>query len=125
MQEFTEVAKINDFKPGTMRKIIIDEHEYLLVMVQDKFYATDNRCPHMGGNLSMGKLDGIILTCPRHYSQFDLTDGHVVRWTDWVGIKLGISKLVRSPRPIHTYEVKVEGDKIMLRGVISTGSNKV
>ena len=30
----------------------------------------------------MGKLDGTIVTCPRHYSQFDLADGRVVRWTD-------------------------------------------
>ena len=116
MQEFVEVAKTDDFKPGTMKLVSIPGHEYLLARVQDKYYAADNRCPHMGGSLSEGKLDGSTVTCPRHHSQFDLTDGHVVRWTDWTGIKLTTSKWVRSPRPIHTYRLKVEGDKILLMG---------
>ena len=115
MQEFIEVAKVDDLKSGTMRMVKIGGHEYLLARIQDKYYAADNRCPHLGGNLSAGKLDGSIVTCPRHHSQFDLTDGHVVRWTDWTGITLATSKLVRSPRPIHTYGIKVEGDKLMLR----------
>jgi 3-phenylpropionate/trans-cinnamate dioxygenase ferredoxin component len=114
MQEALEVAKVNDFKPGTMRMLNINGHEYLLARVQDKYYAADNRCPHMGGNLSGGKLEGNIVTCPRHHSQFDLSDGHVVRWTDWKCITLVIGKLLKSPRPLRTYKVKVEGDKILL-----------
>ncbi len=45
----------------------------LLARVGDKYYAADNRCPHMGGKLSPGKLEGTVVTCPRHGSQFDLT----------------------------------------------------
>ena len=69
----------------------------------------------MGGNLSQGTLEGTVVTCPRHHSQFDITDGHVIRWTDWSGIKLGVGKLLRSPRPLKTYEVKIEEDKIMVQ----------
>jgi 3-phenylpropionate/trans-cinnamate dioxygenase ferredoxin subunit len=68
----------------------------------------------MGGSLSEGKLEKTVVTCPRHHSQFDLVDGHVVRWTDWSGIKLSLAKMVKSPRPVNTYRVKVEGGKVMV-----------
>jgi len=29
MQEFIEIAKVDGFKPGTMRMVIIGGHEYL------------------------------------------------------------------------------------------------
>jgi 3-phenylpropionate/trans-cinnamate dioxygenase ferredoxin subunit len=116
MTEFVEVASVKDFQPGTLKMAKIGEHEYLLVRLQDKYYAYDNRCPHLGGNLSAGKLDGNILTCPRHHSQFDITDGHNVRWTDWTGLQLGIAKLFKSPRSLHSYELKIEGEKILLKG---------
>jgi 3-phenylpropionate/trans-cinnamate dioxygenase ferredoxin subunit len=114
MQQLPELATTNDLKPGSMKMVSIGGHQYLLARVQDKYYAADNLCPHMGGNLSRGKLDGTILTCPRHHSQFDLTDGRNLRWTDWTGIKLAIGKLLRSPRPLQTYELKIEGNKILL-----------
>jgi 3-phenylpropionate/trans-cinnamate dioxygenase ferredoxin subunit len=110
---FVEIDTVDELKDGTMKMVIIDDHEYMLARVGGNYYCTDNRCPHMGGNLSMGKLEGTVVTCPRHHSQFDLTDGHNIRWTDWTGIKLAIGKLLRSPRPLRVYEVKVEGDKIM------------
>ncbi len=110
---FVEMDTVDELKDGTMKMVIIDDHEYMLARVGDNYYCTDNRCPHMGGNLSLGKLEGTVVTCPRHHSQFDLTDGHNIRWTDWTGIKLSIGKLLRSPRPLRIYEVKVEGDKIM------------
>ncbi|HXZ95075.1 MAG TPA: Rieske 2Fe-2S domain-containing protein, partial [Dehalococcoidia bacterium] len=89
------------------------KREILLARVGDTFYAADNRCPHMGGSLSEGKLEKTIVTCPRHHSQFDLVDGHVVRWTDWSGIKLSLGKMVKSPRPVKTYKIKFEGGKVM------------
>jgi 3-phenylpropionate/trans-cinnamate dioxygenase ferredoxin subunit len=116
MSEFVEVAKLSEFNPGTLKMVRIGEHEYLLARLQDKYYAYDNRCPHLGGNLSAGKLQGTILTCPRHHSQFDLTDGHNVRWTDWTGLQLWATKLLKSPRPLHPYEVKIENGKILIKG---------
>ena len=31
-----------------------------------KIPAIDSNCPHAGGSLGMGKLDGGIVTCPVH-----------------------------------------------------------
>ena len=111
---FVEMASIGELKDGLMKMIVIDDHEYMLARVGDDYYCTDNLCPHMGGNLSGGTLEGTVVTCPRHHSQFDLTDGHNIRWTDWTGIKLAFGKLLRSQRPLKMYEVKTEEDKILV-----------
>ena len=109
-----EILKKDQINDGEMKMADIEGHEIMIAQVGDKYYASDNRCPHMGGNLSMGKLDGTIVTCPRHHSQFDLTDGHVIRWTDWTGIKLSLGKVLKSPRNLKTYEVMLDGDTIMI-----------
>lgn len=41
--------------------------------------AVGNSCPHAGARLSEGELEGSILTCPRHGSQFDVRTGERVR----------------------------------------------
>ena len=35
----------------------------------------DNACPHAGGNLSAGRVDGGVVTCPWHEWRFDLEQG--------------------------------------------------
>ena len=42
---------------------------------QDRPFAVDNRCPHMGFPLSRGSLDNCILTCHWHHARFDLETG--------------------------------------------------
>jgi len=114
MTEFVEVPGGNELQSGQMKMFKLGDHEILLARVGDTFYAADNRCPHMSGNLSAGKLEKSIVTCPRHHSQFDLVDGHVVMWTGWSGIKLSLGKMIKSPRPLNTYKAKVEGGKVMV-----------
>jgi 3-phenylpropionate/trans-cinnamate dioxygenase ferredoxin subunit len=111
---FVEIAKIDELENDEKKLVKLNGHEILLARVEDKYYGSDNKCPHMGGNLSLGELEGTIITCPRHHSQFDLTDGSVVRWTDFKGFKKSIGKLFKSPRPLKTYEIKVDGEKILI-----------
>jgi 3-phenylpropionate/trans-cinnamate dioxygenase ferredoxin component len=114
MAEFVELPGGNELKSGQMKMFNLGKREILLARVGDRFYAADNRCPHMNGNLSEGKLEKTVVTCPRHHSQFDLADGHVIRWTDWSGLKLSLGKMVKSPRPVKTYKVKAEGGRVMI-----------
>ena len=111
---FVEIATTDELMDGAMKMATVDGREILLARIGDNYYSADNRCPHMGGNLSMGKLEGTVVTCPRHHSQFDLTDGHVISWTDWKGLKLSIGKALKSPRPLKVHEVKLEGNKILV-----------
>ena len=42
---------------------------------QDRLYAIDNRCPHMGFPLHRGTTQDGILTCHWHHARFDLASG--------------------------------------------------
>lgn len=44
-----------------------------------KLHAISDVCPHAGASLCTGELDGDIVTCPRHGSQFRVTNGERVR----------------------------------------------
>ena len=114
MSNSIEVDIANELKDGSKKKISVRGRAILLAKVEGKYYAVDNRCPHFGGDLSKGKLDGYTIICPKHGTEFDLRDGHVIRWTDWSGIKLNLAKVFKSPRALETYPVKADGDKIIV-----------
>ena len=114
MSSLVEAGKTSELQEGAMKQVLVQGREVLLARVGDSYYATDNRCPHMGGQLSQGKLEGTIVTCPRHGSQFDLSDGQVVRWLKRSGVISTMSKIVKPPKPINTYQVKLEGDIILV-----------
>jgi 3-phenylpropionate/trans-cinnamate dioxygenase ferredoxin subunit len=97
-----------------MREETVNGHEILIARVGDSLYAVDGRCPHMGGRFAEGRLEGTIVTCPRHGSRFDLTDGSVVRWLQGSGLLSRIGTTLKSPRPLKTHNVKVEGGEILL-----------
>jgi 3-phenylpropionate/trans-cinnamate dioxygenase ferredoxin subunit len=86
----------------------------LVARVGEKYYVADNRCPHMGGRLSQGKLEGTVVTCPLHGSQFDLKDGKVVRWLKGSGLMAKVSKALKSPKTLTTYPVQVKDDQILI-----------
>jgi len=113
MSKLVEVASIEELKSGTMKKVFAEGHEILLARVGDKYYATDNRCPHMKGDLSQGKLEGTIITCPRHGSQFYVSDGGVVRWLKG-GLMSKLGSVLKMSKPLRAYNVKVEGGKVLV-----------
>ena len=114
MGSFTEVGKTGDLQNGSKKKVAVEGQEIMLARVGDKYYATQNRCPHMGGDLSVGKLEGTIITCPRHGSQFDITDGHNIRWMRGTGLAAAVGKTLKAPRPVQTYNVKIDGSTILI-----------
>ncbi len=114
MDGFLEAVDVDSVPDGEMRSVKLDDHELLVARVGGQWFISDARCPHMGGHLPDGVLEGTVLTCPRHHSQFDLTDGRVIRWTDWKGVVLTVGELLRHPRPLRVYEVMVEDGKVMV-----------
>lgn len=114
MGGFFEAGKISDLGDGTKKKALIQGQEILIARVEDKYYAVGNRCPHLGGDLSAGKLEGTIITCPRHGSQFDLRDGKAVRWLKGSGLFSAVGKALKPPKPINIYNVKIEGDTVLI-----------
>ncbi len=114
MSTWMEAGKTGDLAEGTMKGGSIRGRELLLARVGGQYYACDNRCSHMGGVLSKGRLEGTVVTCPRHGSQFDVTSGKVVRWLGEGGLLNALFKRLKSPRPIGSYPTRIEGDRIMV-----------
>lgn len=114
MGSFVPVGAVGDFPEGVMKEIKTGDREVLIVRSGGKFYAAGARCPHMGGRLAQGKLEGTVVTCPLHGSQFDLSDGHVVRWLKGSGAFSAIGKAMKGPRGLTVYNVKVEDDKVLV-----------
>ena len=114
MGKFVEVGRKDDFVNGAMKEVKIKGHDILLARVTDKYYAINSRCPHLGGNLSRGRLEGTVVTCPVHGSQFDVTDGRIVRWLKGSGPLQTVSKLFKGPKPVAAYNVKVEDNKVLV-----------
>jgi nitrite reductase/ring-hydroxylating ferredoxin subunit len=108
MDGYIEVASVEAFEPGSMSEVEVDGHRLLVAHVGDEFHITDARCPHLGGALAKGVLEGTVVTCPWHKSQFDLSDGSCLRWTNWAGAALTVAELARHPRPLRAYESAVE-----------------
>jgi nitrite reductase/ring-hydroxylating ferredoxin subunit len=102
-----EVAQVNEVPIGTMKSCLAGGKQILVSNVRGKLYAIDNICTHSGGELSKGKLEGNIVTCPKHGSQFDVTTGKCVS-----GPRIAFLRFKTKDEPV--YEVKVEDSKIKI-----------
>ncbi len=105
MGDFVKVAKVEEIPAGNMKGFKVGGKEILVVNYEGKYYAIGQKCTHRGGDLSKGKLEGEIVTCPRHGSKFDVTTGISV-----AGPKIGFIRGKTGNEP--AYEVKVEGNSI-------------
>jgi 3-phenylpropionate/trans-cinnamate dioxygenase ferredoxin component len=115
LADFTVVGNADDVPSGAMKEFDAVGIKVLVARVGDNLYATQGRCAHMGGVLAQGKLEGTIVTCPRHHSQFDLKDGRVVRWVSGKGFGYEVAKILKAPTPLKVYEVKTTDGKIQVR----------
>jgi nitrite reductase/ring-hydroxylating ferredoxin subunit len=128
--EFLEAANVSDLERGAMRSVELKGIYILIPNVDGQFYALDDRCGHMNALLSMGTLNGKIVTCPFHYAQFDVTTGQKVKEPIAESFKdmdklpeemqkfmIYAKKLMDSVKTydMQTHEVKVEGNKILVR----------
>ena len=44
----------------------------------------------------------------------DLADGRVAMWTTSTGLSLSLVKIIRSPRPLRTYPVLVQDERLLV-----------
>lgn len=71
-----------------------------VIRVDGRLHAIRDACPHAGASLVDGPLEGSIITCPRHGSQFDVTTGARERGP--------------SDFPIRTYRVVSDADAVFV-----------
>lgn len=75
MADYRKIASTSELKPGECKSVQVGERYIALCNVDGAFYAMENACPHQGGPLGEGFLEGAIVTCPWHAWRFDVTSG--------------------------------------------------
>jgi nitrite reductase/ring-hydroxylating ferredoxin subunit len=113
MAEWKPVGADKMLVDGNMTEILINDRRVLLARVQGTYYAVQGACTHLGGTLAGGKLTGFVVQCPRHRSQFDVRDGHVVAWiTGITGVAHTVAETVKRPRPLQSYRTRVQDGQV-------------
>jgi nitrite reductase/ring-hydroxylating ferredoxin subunit len=100
MAELTKVAEAADVPVGRMKQVMLDGQPVVIANVAGTFYAFGGSCTHDNGPLADGDLEGTVVTCPWHFSQFDVTNGQVVE--------------PPAEEPVRSYSVHVEGGSLYI-----------
>ena len=74
-----KVCSLKVLPPESMKQFAVKDREVLLINTAGGFFCLEARCTHAGAPLAEGTLEGKVLTCPWHGSQFRITDGAVLR----------------------------------------------
>ena len=72
---FIRAARLSELEQQGQLTVQVDGHTLVLFQHQERIYAVDNRCPHMGFPLDRGSVCDGILTCHWHHARFDLASG--------------------------------------------------
>ncbi len=101
MGSFVKVAETTDFDDVVSKRIDVNGKKVALFKVEGGYFAISDTCTHEEASISEGDVDGNIVACPRHGARFDVKTGAVLS--------------LPAMRPLETYEVKVDGDDILLK----------
>lgn len=129
--QFIEISDIQDVPPGKMKHVEVEKKEMLLANSDGKVYALCDRCSHMNAPLSMGTLNGKVVTCAMHGARFDVTTGRKVaepmapdpskfpeplpeRLQKMFARSAEIMSKVKT-YDLPTYETRVEGNRVKVR----------
>ncbi|MFT4437744.1 Rieske (2Fe-2S) protein [Caballeronia sp. 15715] len=98
---WTSICDVSSLKPDTVLAAEVDGKPIAVYFVDDRYFATDNVCPHAYALLSDGWLEGKEIECPLHGARFDIETGAVIDGPAECGLK--------------TYEVRVECNEVQCR----------
>lgn len=89
-----------------MREVTLDGRSVLLVNLGTALHAVDGICPHAGGILGNGELEGPKVRCPEHGAVYDVQTGSVVTDPD------GIEPPQGGTSPLTHFPTRVTGGMI-------------
>jgi len=106
LTQAARIASVQDIPPGTGKAFDYKGKSVALFNVGGAFYALDNICPHRGGLLAGGAVEGLSVACPWHGWTFNLETGQ------------GHHPNIRTT----AYKVRVEGDDIFIEDLLRLSS---
>ncbi len=75
---FRRVAAAGEVAPGSALLVEVAGQAIALFNLGGAIFAIDNTCPHSGGPLAEGDVEGDRVTCPWHGSIFNIKTGEVL-----------------------------------------------
>lgn len=99
MPGFVKLARLDQIEDGSAVEVECGGRVYALFRLGDRVLAVDGVCPHQGGPLADGDLDGVVVTCPWHGWKFNLETGEMPG---------------RSKCRVETFEARVEGGDVLV-----------
>ena len=99
MSRFVKMATLQELPPGGAKEVEFEGRVYAIFNVDGEISAIDGICPHQGGPLADGALEGTTVTCPWHGWQFDVRSG-----------KTPLGPKIKQA----VYEVKIEEQDVMV-----------
>jgi nitrite reductase (NADH) small subunit len=96
---WTKLATLDELPPGALIEVERGDRLFALCNVEGEIRALDGLCPHQGGPLGEGALNGDVITCPWHMWEFHSGSGVC-------GFNAGLT--------IATYPVRVEGREVLV-----------
>jgi len=97
---FVKAARVSEIPPGRSKIVEVGDEDVALCNVGGEIFAIANVCTHDHGPLGDGYLLGEEIECPRHGARFNVRTGEV--------------KTLPAIVPVPTFEVRVEGDDILV-----------
>jgi nitrite reductase (NADH) small subunit len=70
-----KVVDLAKLEPRTPTLVSVNGEDAMLYRRDGEILAIGNTCPHEGGSLCDGWVEGDIVTCPLHGWEFDLRSG--------------------------------------------------
>src|SRR3954452_8029353 len=99
MPGFVKMATLGELPPGGAKEVEHEGRIYALFNIDGTIHAIDGICPHQGGPLADGAIEGTTVSCPWHGWQFDVCTG-----------KTPLGPKIKQA----VYEVKIEGQDVMV-----------
>jgi len=75
---WTDVARVEDFPPGSHRLVDVDGVAVAVFNLDGSYHAIEDVCSHDGGDLSSGDVESDQVVCPRHGAHFSLRTGEAL-----------------------------------------------
>ena len=70
-----KVAFLSQLPAGSVMEASIGEDRFAICNVDGRIHALTGTCPHRGGPLGQGAINGANLACPWHAWEFDCRTG--------------------------------------------------
>jgi 3-phenylpropionate/trans-cinnamate dioxygenase ferredoxin component len=105
-----KLGPASEIAQGSTKGFTAGGKKILVANIGGTFHAMDAVCSHMQGDLTKGKFDKNIVTCPRHGSRYDVTTGKVVGNVSTL-IRISTGKVATD---LKTYPITVQDGSLFV-----------